>query len=59
MWSSLSGQPIKLPRSGNGTSDLGGPMIAFVRDAARIYPEVNISFNSTASWSRILQHHLS
>lgn len=59
MWSELAARPVTVPHAGNGTSELTGPMMAFIRDAARIYPEARISFHSTSAWARILRPMLS
>ncbi|MCB8820911.1 hypothetical protein [Microvirga rosea] len=58
MWSCLAGRPIVVPHAGNGTSELTGSMMAFIRDAAQVYPEARISFHSTSAWARILRPEL-
>jgi hypothetical protein len=58
-WSGLAGKPVTIPRAEDGSSELRGAMIDFVRDAAKVFPEIRISFNSTASWARILRPELS
>jgi hypothetical protein len=54
MWRDLSAKPVKSPRYEAGSSRRSGPMVAFVAEGSRIYPEARITIDSGAAWERML-----